>query len=395
MSVGKLVVVVALVGGAVFLAAHLSSPPSDQDGAGAGPAGFQPPSRPRRDKIPFTKSSECRECHPDVYAEWHGSHHRMAYTNPEVQKLSTGFQGSGVDCLPCHLPRPMFQEGFGLRPLERLDRRAEGVDCFTCHYYEKGNQMLTGGPLGASAVNAPCQPAETPSMRSLQLCAPCHNQHKVHEEWKQSRFAVKGDGYQDCNDCHMPEVERDRSAGGLRKGRSHAFPAAHDKGILQSSATVVSSWSADTLRISVANTGTGHNLPSDERHRAVDLQLILDVGDGRHHEVRVDRFRNPYRQEFEMTNPLPAPGDTYDKTELIPTLNAAINVHAKRIAADFNPIRKIWYPASTQIAAGEKREYRIELPEGVKKLTVRLWYRANPFQEDKDSVLIHEKSLPE
>ena len=137
MSVGKLVVVVALVGGAVFLAAHLSSPPSDQDGAGAGPAGFQPPSRPRRDKIPFTKSSECRECHPDVYAEWHGSHHRMAYTNPEVQKLSTGFQGSGVDCLPCHLPRPMFQEGFGLRPLERLDRRAEGVDCFTCHYYEK------------------------------------------------------------------------------------------------------------------------------------------------------------------------------------------------------------------------------------------------------------------
>lgn len=391
----KIIILLAVLAIVGFFALHLASPPTATEPNTKDAPDWVPPGRAARNPIPFTRSSECKECHPDVYAEWHGSHHRMAYTNPEVQKLSTGFQGSGVDCLPCHLPRPMFETGFGIRPLERLTRREDGVDCFTCHYYEKGNQMLTGGPLGAAALDAPCQPAETPSMRSLQLCAPCHNQHKVHEEWRQSRYAVKGDGYQDCNDCHMPRVDRESSAGGFRRGRSHSFPGAHDKTILQSAATVASSLSDGTLHVSVANTGTGHNLPSDERHRAVDLHVLVDTGDGRLHDVRIDRYRNPYREDFAAVNPLPNPGDTYDKTEMIASLGATVKVHAKRVPAEFNPIRKVWYPASTQIPAGEKREYRIELPKGVKKVVVRLWYRTNPFQEDKDSVLIHEKTLPE
>jgi len=392
----KLIGLLVLVGASTFFVMHVMSPPDGTDGGpGADAQEWEPPGRSYRDPLPFSKSEDCKGCHPDVWSEWYDSHHRIAYTNPEVQKLSTGFQGKGLDCLPCHLSRPMFETGFGVRPLERLTRREDGVDCFTCHYWPEGNAMLTSGPLGGAASQAPCQPAVTPSMASLQLCAPCHNQHKVHEDWKETRFAVKGDGFKDCNDCHMPTVERPNAAGGIRRGRSHRFPAAHDPVVLREAAAVTQSLSARSLFVTVHNSGVGHNLPSDERHRAVDLHLVLDTGDGRPYDVRIERWRNPYRDEFEAVNPLPNPGDAYEKTVTVPELLADVGVRVKRVPAPHRPNRKVWYPASTQIPAGEKRELSITLPDGVKAVTVRLWYRTNPFQPDKDAVLLHEKTLPE
>ena len=396
MNMAKLVGLLVLLAVVTFLVSHvISTPQGNADPAARDAEEWVEPGRKFRDPIPFKSSAECKECHPDVWDEWYSSHHRMAYTNPEVQKLSTGFQGKGLDCLPCHLPRPMFETGFGVRPLERGTRREDGIDCFTCHYWPEGNAMLSGGPLGGSASAAPCQPSVTPSMRSMELCAPCHNQHKVHEDWKQTRYAIPGDGFQDCNDCHMPEVERTRAAGGLRKGRSHVFAGAHDPAMLRSSATITESLSGNDLLITVHNSGTGHNLPADERHRAVDIHLVLEMDDGGEYDVRVERFRNPYRDEFEAVNPLPEPGDSYQKTVTVPGLFAQLPVSVTRVAAAHQPVRRVWYPASTQIPAGEKRRISVGLPEGLKKVSVRAWYRANPFQADKDSILIHENTLPE
>ena len=79
----------------------------------------------------------------------------------------------------------------------------------------------------------------------------------------------------------------------------------------------------------------------------------------------------------------------------VPELLSDIGVRVRRVPAPHRPKRKVWYPASTQIPAGEKRELWLELPDGVNSVTVRLWYRANPFQADKDSVLLHEKTIPE
>ena len=146
------------------------------------------------------------------------------------------------------------------------------------------------------------------------------------------------------------------------------------------------------LLVVVANDGTGHNFPADERHRAVDLHLIVHTADGRRHDVRVARFRNPYRPDFEYVNPLPKPGDTYPADLTIGELGYA-KVIATRIAASFHPVRKVPYPQSTQIPAGEKRSYQITLPEGSVGATLRLWYRSNPFMADKDAVLLHEKVL--
>jgi len=391
MSTGRMIAMAVLMGAAAFLFFHVTNAPEGhlEHPDDPWPADRRPL---KRDKpIPFTKSEQCRDCHPDVWREWYDSHHRLAYTNPEVQRISRGFQD--LDCLPCHLPRPIPETGFGTRPLERTTGREDGVDCFTCHFWPEGNLMLGGGPQGPGAADAPCQPSVDPIIASLDLCAPCHDQHKVHQEWKQSRFAVKGPDYRDCNDCHMPEIERVRAAGGRRMGRHHGFVAAHDPDMLKTSATLrVTPLGGRKVQVVVENSGAGHNLPTDERHRAVDLHLVAHTSAGQLYDVRVARYRNPYRDDAEYKNLLPKPGDTYDATLPMGGLGVA-RVHAERIGAKHDPVREVWYLQSTQIAAGESRRYEIALPKDVVRVDVRLWYRLNPFMPDEDAVLLNEKSV--
>ena len=182
------------------------------------------------------------------------------------------------------------------------------------------------------------------------------------------------------------------SAAAIANAQSHRFPAAHDTDILKTAATITSRLEGDRLHVTIKNTGAGHNLPTDERHRAVDFHLIVEDESGNRWDKRIDRYRNPYRDEFELTNPLPKPGDTHKKDPIPLSSGRALEVHVTRVPAAFNPIRKIWYPDSTQIAAGEARTYEIDLPEGMKRVTVRFWYRLTPIAEDSESVMIHEKT---
>jgi hypothetical protein len=343
--------------------------------------------------IAFTSSEECRACHEEVFKEWEESHHSISYTNPEVQFLSEGFQGVGLDCLPCHLPRPVAETGFGVRVLERAVRHREGVDCFTCHHNPRSHVMMGAGPLTQAAATAPCQPVVHPAVSSMDLCAPCHNQHKVHEEWRQSRFAVEGSEFKDCNTCHMPVVERITKSGERRSGRSHRFPAAHDPEMLRTAATFeATKLSADELSFIVRNTGAGHNFPADERHRAVDIQLIAKGRSGPIREVRVFRFRNPYRQDFEYQNPLPELDSVHESDLDLGSLGL-VRMRAKRVPSAYNPVREIWYQRSTQVPEGEAREFILTVPLSVRSVTLKAWYRKKPDASDEESVLLYETTI--
>ena len=85
----------------------------------------------RPDAVRWESSAQCRDCHQDVYDEWFGSHHRIAYTNPEVRDLSDDFRKE--ECMDCHLPRPLAVTGFGKRTLPRRTHFDEGVSCISCH----------------------------------------------------------------------------------------------------------------------------------------------------------------------------------------------------------------------------------------------------------------------
>jgi hypothetical protein len=174
-------------------------------------------------------------------------------------------------------------------------------------------------------------------------------------------------------------------------GRSHRFPAAHDPEILKTAVSLKTKVEGGRLRIAVKNDGTGHNAPADERHRAIDLVVTLRDRVGNAVSARVDRFRNPYRDEFNLKNPLRKPGDEYSYEVDFGELGKA-TVVARRVAAAFNPIRKVYYPESTQIPAGEARTYEITLPPNASGASMRLIYKLTPFVEDDRGTLLHEAS---
>ncbi len=376
------------------------------------------PPQVKGDKPLLLKSSkQCAECHPAIYNEWKSSHHEFAWLNPEPRRkeLSNNFRNK--DCIPCHAPRPLLEVGFGERPLERETRREDGVNCFTCH--RSGQVVIAANDLGPGAANAPCNPVTWKAIAEVKLCSPCHDQHKVEQDWQRSRYAVKGSAeYKDCNDCHMPVTGGPGTVGGARRThRGHGFKGGHDEAILRSAGIVraIRLDNALTLAaavekltgrdwrpakelnlergvlIEVKNTGTGHNLPSDERHRAVDLYVRFKPSIGKAtEEVRLTRFRNPYRDEYENRNPFK------DKPDIVLTnqmswAESEIPVSQVRLLPDFNPNRKVYYPESTQLHAGESRLLWFEVPDwGRGTLELRLFYKLQPFLSNEDAVQIAE-----
>ena len=290
--------------------------------------------------ILWQSSEQCRTCHQATYDEWHGSHHQIAYLNPEVRKLSDDFRNK--ECQACHLPRPVSITGFGERTLPRMTFPEEGVSCLTCHL------GADGAILGAETrPTAPCRPVRSPELVSAELCASCHNQHQTTDQWRASPQAAAGGT---CRSCHMPPMDRARE-NGVRPGFAHAFKGAHDAEMLRSAGRFSVAASADAVLLSLENVGAGHNLPTEERHRAVDLLVRFETGtDGWGVWEQVYRFRQPYRDE---SGP------------------------------------------DTQLPAGERKDVSVPRPEGALRVRARVWYRLTPYVGDDDprSTLLFEQEL--
>jgi nitrate/TMAO reductase-like tetraheme cytochrome c subunit len=281
-------------------------------------------------------AAQCRDCHAELFAEWHGSQHQLAFLNPEVRALSDDFRNE--NCAACHLPQPVATTGYGKNTLRRRTQPDEGISCLTCHL------GVAGEILGRAArPGAPCAPVASAELVSVELCASCHNQHQTTDQWRASRFAAEGTA---CNDCHMPPVER-----GGREGRAHRYPATRDLEVLRGAARLSVTRDGDELLIALENHGAGHNFPTEERHRAVDLIVRFVDGGGTAGEWQpLYRFRQPYRDE---------PGE------------------------------------NTQLPAGAAHRQRLPIPAGASRAQVRVWYRRTPFVGDEDprSLLLFEQEL--
>lgn len=289
----------------------------------------------------WQSAEQCRDCHRDVWDEWSGSHHQISFLNPEVRALSDDFRNK--ECQACHLPQPIAVTGFGQRTLPRLTRPAEGVGCIECHLDPAGRVMGT-----RDLPDAPCAPVASPVLSSADHCASCHNQHGTTDQWRASRFAEQGVG---CNDCHMPEVERRGADGRTRRGRRHVYEGAHDVAMLRRAAEFTVAVDGRELVLALENREAGHNFPTEERHRAVDIDYrFVDAEAGPGNWERAYRFRMPYRDE---------PGE------------------------------------DTQLPAGARKELRIALPDGAVAAEARLWYRLKPYIGDDDpaSTLLFERRV--
>lgn len=186
------------------------------------------------------------------FAGWQGSMMANAARDPvfwagvAVAAEDASSPEETVDCIRCHSPRA-FLEGRGdaTSVAELTPPDLEGVTCELCHRMEDegiiGNarytldNLLVGetvarrGPWDYSdGVPAPAEHATMQSdfTGSSELCGTCHdvttgsprvdddgaeiapgfNEQRTYSEWANSAFAVPGDDFRSCQDCHMPEI---------------------------------------------------------------------------------------------------------------------------------------------------------------------------------------------
>jgi cytochrome c554/c'-like protein len=261
------------------------------------------------------RSADCQSCHADVYAEWQDSHHAFAYLNPEVRKLSNDFRNE--ECLACHAPRPVLAFAPGERVLSRSTDRGAGVDCLACHQSGDGQGIATANPQ--PRTSAPCKPHFEPRLADVNLCASCHNQHKTVDQWRDAPAGLKG---KNCLQCHMDETWRK----GGRKGRHHGFPAAHDRDALLRAVQMTGGLLEQNsiYWVAIENVGAGHNFPTDERSRAADVQVRWQASKGDWSDWQhIHRFRDPYRDETDLTNTQLPSGQTWRKEDPVPEASVA------------------------------------------------------------------------
>ncbi len=311
--------------------------------------------------VSLASVEDCQVCHPEVFAEWKSNWHSKAWFDPLVRAPDQSDNFKKKDCIPCHAPRPLFEAGIrpGERVVERQSNRHNGVDCFSCH-------RLTSGGFATANRNAKgdCGPRFHPSMTTVDLCAPCHNQHNTVDEWIASAEELRGDN---CNRCHYPPVERaGRKNGPPRMGRSHLLRSWRSENLdipaLTIRSEIVDGEESKAIKISLINDKTPHNVPADSRNRALDLVLTFfkaggqafgaadgDRDFGQEPGTHRMRFRNPYRSEIGKKN--------------------------------------------TQIVSGTAAIMEEEIPPGAVRARVELLYKLTPFTPDDEAIEIHSEEL--
>lgn len=219
-------------------------------------------------------SSSCASCHPDEYAQWERSRHRVAATNTVfIDGLQ---QEPHVRCVNCHAPIPE-----GARDLLRtLGPRGaalpasstahEGVSCAVCHV--RDGEMLSVGGRGYGHEHR-----QTPSLSDPTFCAACHefSGHDVRDgvttmndlpmqstftEW-QSWTKATGDT-RTCQDCHMP-------------GGRHDFVGTAPA-MLRDALVVAVERVDGHAEVVLASREVGHRYPTGDVFRHLTVHAVVD-----------------------------------------------------------------------------------------------------------------------
>ena len=238
-------------------------------------------------------SAFCGTCHPAIYAEHELNTHGRAYTDPEVRMATGHFMTA--DCIRCHTPRPIFETGIGNNPQRRHFGLEDGNSCMTCHWQQNTDySQFVGGP--------DCTSAFDPRVGEVEACAVCHKNHGTPYQWEESPNG-KAAGRK-CISCHMPRIKRPIAVGGpVKRVYSHRFPGARDEAHVKRAYDYEAKVEGNEAVVIIANSGAGHNFPTELRQRSVESLIIVKDPAGK--EVARSRkvFRDPYRRPYGMTLP--------------------------------------------------------------------------------------------
>ncbi|MGH7556800.1 MAG: multiheme c-type cytochrome [Gemmatimonadota bacterium] len=277
----------------------------------------------------------CAACHPAQHRDWVTSFHARAYSPGLEGQLIAWLDADPAtvaSCMACHGPLSeqlrALPAGDGWTLNSHFDPELErgGVVCAACHVraWRRFGPPRRDGSRSPAPAGTPHQGAtRTPAFEDSRFCAACHQFEQpapngkplenTLREWEATPYAARGVS---CQTCHMPD-------------RRHLWRGIHDPEMVRSGATA--EWivrgkprSHDfEIRLGLANTGTGHHLPTYVTP-AIDLELaFLDtrgdtlatrrttlrrdvVFDGAEWVERADD-RIPYGQRREIAWQGPAP----------------------------------------------------------------------------------------
>lgn len=304
----------------------------------AGPA--QPASAtPELPPLAFASNLECKPCHEEIWAEWSGDQHALAWFNEPLLPQDP----KRTECNNCHASEPILETGLDKLAVIRTSRFEEGIGCIECHK----NGTHVEGPLPDGI--APCNPRENALFVDSSICNPCHAQHGSYAEWQASRFADEGIT---CQGCHMPLVERPSASGGApRKVRSHRMRTQRDASMLAEAVELDARLADGALHVSLANVGAGHSVPGEifDREMFVATRFV-DAGG-----IELERHRESLkavRREQRSTEP------------------------------------------STQLVAGDTRRWSYDLPAGSGVAEVQVGYKLFFFLPDEAASIVHVAQVP-
>ncbi len=278
----------------------------------------------------FDAPEVCGGCHTESYAQWKGSMHSNAWTDPiyraVLNAVSKATDGKADKlCMGCHTPvgvvtHEASPSGEGMSAI--ADR---GVQCDVCHNISdskgigNGAYVLTpklhGRPLKFGPLKDAISPYHDTAYSRLhtksEFCGQCHNVthpfnmlpiERTYDEWRDSSYA--GMNVQ-CQDCHMKPAqgkatpfskERDKIFTHYFVGGNMLVPSMlgsemHAKlaeEMLQSAAKVeifapfaLVAGTTGRVRVRVTNVGAGHKLPTgfpEGREMWIDFRVVDQSG---------------------------------------------------------------------------------------------------------------------
>lgn len=235
------------------------------------------------DEPKFRTAAECGKCHDEIYREWKASYHGRAMSDPLFLEFSANIDKE--ECIRCHAPVSLREAGFET-PIARAELRDDAISCLTCH---RSGANVTGPFKGLKGACNPVYDADQSDV--VKMCFACHNQHDTGNEWLRGPYAPdapepRTHPEKSCLDCHMEKVLRPLVKGGEKRwGRRHTWPGGHDLRQLKLAAKLevtVEPLEAGghRFRVWVTNTGAGHSIPTDARHRSLDTYVAIWNADG-------------------------------------------------------------------------------------------------------------------
>jgi Cytochrome c554 and c-prime len=255
---------------------------------GAAPARFSPLER-------SLSPVSCGTCHPDQLRDWQSSFHAKSMgpgISGQLAEMIKSEPAAARSCFTCHAPlaeqAPLIRGSEGLVPNPDLDPplQSQGVVCASCHV--RGHQRF-GPPRrdGTVASRAPRESlphdglTRTTAFLRSEFCASCHQfapnglalngklLENTFEEWRASPAARRG---QQCQDCHMPD-------------RRHLWRGIHDPEMVKSGVQIklvtgrarYRPGEKLTARLTITNTGVGHDFPTYVTPRVLVQAQLLDA----------------------------------------------------------------------------------------------------------------------